>query len=142
MSIRIELATSARSQMVDITGQVSRALEQAGVRGDGVAHLFCPHTTAGLLVNEGADPDVARDILAHLERLVPWEGPWRHAEGNAAAHVRASLVGSSVWVPLEAGRLQLGRWQSIFFCEFDGPRRRTVWIEVVPAAPREPAARP
>ncbi|NLG68593.1 MAG: YjbQ family protein [Firmicutes bacterium] len=133
--IRIELSTSAHSEMVDITARVSRALEEAGVRADGVVHLFCPHTTAGLLINERADPDVAADILAYLERAVPWEGGWRHAEGNAAAHVRAALVGAAVWVPLEGGRLRRGRWQGIFFCEFDGPRRRTVWLQVLPSHP-------
>lgn len=132
--VQIELATTARSQMIDITEQVRQALVRLGVGGDGVVHVFCPHTTAGLLINENADPDVAADILAHLEHLVPWQGNWRHPEGNAAAHVRASLLGQSVWAPLEGGRLRLGRWQGIFFCEFDGPRRRTVWMQVLPAA--------
>ena len=132
--LHIDVASSARSQMIDITDRVREALQRLGTSHDGVVHLFCPHTTAGLLINESADPDVAADILAHLERLVPWQAGWRHAEGNAAAHVRACLVGQSVWVPLEGGRLKLGRWQGIFFCEFDGPRRRTVWLQVLPAA--------
>lgn len=134
-AVQIELTTSARSQVVDITERVQAALERVGDRRDGAALVYCPHTTAAVFVNENADPDVAADVLAHLERLVPWEGAWRHAEGNAAAHVRASLLGPSVWVPVEGGRLKLGRWQGIFFCEFDGPRRRSVWVQLLAPAP-------
>lgn len=128
--VQLELATTERSQAIDITAKLKEAASRLGIR-DGVLHVFCPHTTAGLLINENADPAVEADILAHLERMVPWDGPWRHAEGNAAAHVKASLVGQSVWVPVEHGRLQLGRWQGVFFCEFDGPRRRTVRVQAL-----------
>ena len=90
--------------------------------------MFVPHTTAGVTINENADPDVVRDLTTALDRLVPWRGDYRHGEGNSAAHIKASLMGSSVRVLVSAGRLQLGTWQGVFFCEFDGPRQRTVWI--------------
>jgi secondary thiamine-phosphate synthase enzyme len=95
---------------------------------DGVVTVFAPHTTAGLTINEHADPDVAADLAAALDRMVPWDAGYEHAEGNAAAHVKASLVGSSVRVLVAGGRLRLGTWQGIFFCEFDGPREREVWV--------------
>ena len=94
----------------------------------GVVTVFVPHTTAGVTINENADPDVTADLDTMLDRLVPWTGAYRHEEGNSAAHLKASLMGSSVRVILEDGRLQLGTWQAIYFCEFDGPRERTVWI--------------
>jgi secondary thiamine-phosphate synthase enzyme len=102
-------------------------VREAGV-GSGQVLVYCPHTTAGLTVNEAADPDVRADIIDGLRRLVPKSGGWRHAEGNADAHIKASLMGSSVTVPLEGGKLALGTWQGVFLCEFDGPRRRTVRV--------------
>jgi secondary thiamine-phosphate synthase enzyme len=96
--------------------------------GDGVVMVFAPHTTAGITINENADPDVMADVREALERAVPWRANYRHGEGNAAAHVKASLVGSSALVPVESGRLRLGTWQGIYLCEFDGPRTRQVWI--------------
>lgn len=113
--------------MVDVTAQVQQAVARLQLQ-QGAVVVFCPHTTAGVTINENADPAVARDIAAVLERLVPWQGSYEHTEGNAAAHVRASLLGSSVWVPVAGGSLRLGRWQGIFLAEFDGPRRRTLWV--------------
>jgi len=121
--------TKQRSQLVDVTGDVRRALAELQVT-DGAVTVFVPHTTAGVTINEGADPDVVRDILMVLDRLVPWDDPdYRHGEGNSAAHVKASLLGSSVRIPVRGGELQLGTWQTIWFCEFDGPRRRRVRVQ-------------
>jgi secondary thiamine-phosphate synthase enzyme len=119
--------TSSRNDFKDITGQVASALAGAGVK-EGACLVYVPHTTAGITINENADPSVRTDIMAALERLVPWEGPYRHAEGNSAAHVKASLVGFSVMVPVSGGRPVLGTWQGIYFCEFDGPRTRRVLV--------------
>ncbi len=129
----IEVRTARRSQLVDITEEVTHAVAHLG-SPDGEATVFVPHTTAGVTINEAADPAVAADILEALERLVPWEAGWRHTEGNAAAHVKSTLVGSSVRVAVAGGRLALGRWQGIFFCEFDGPRTRRVLVSVCPGA--------
>ena len=130
----LTVRTSRRSQMVDVTRQVQQAAAQLGLQ-EGAVLVYCPHTTAAVTINENADPDVAADILESLEKLVPWQGPYRHAEGNAAAHVRASLVGAGVLVPVVAGQLRLGRWQGIFLCEFDGPRSRQLWVVPVQATP-------
>lgn len=130
MLVELEVRSNRRAEMIDITDRVQEAVQRAGVE-DGVCHVFVPHTTAGLTINENADPTVVQDILTTLERLVPWEGSYRHAEGNSAAHVKASLMGSSLTVLVEKGNLQLGTWQGIFFCEFDGPRRRRVWVKVL-----------
>jgi secondary thiamine-phosphate synthase enzyme len=124
---QFSLRTRGRTQFVDITGEVQAAVSALGLR-DGVVTVFAPHTTAGLTINEHADPDVAADLAAALDRMVPWDAGYEHAEGNAAAHVKASLVGSSVRVLVAGGRLRLGTWQGIFFCEFDGPREREVWV--------------
>jgi secondary thiamine-phosphate synthase enzyme len=120
--------------MVDITDQVAGALQQMNL-AEGELSVFVPHTTAGVTINEAADPAVAADILSALEALVPWERGWRHSEGNAAAHVKATLVGSSVRVAVEGGRLVLGTWQGIFLCEFDGPRSRRVILSAVQRTP-------
>jgi len=126
----ISVESSSRSQIKDITRDVARLVQQAGVDA-GVCHLYVPHTTAGILVNESDDPDVARDIEDALDRLVPRNAGYKHFEGNADSHIKASLVGVSETVPIEGGVLALGRWQGIFFCEFDGPRRRTVKVRIV-----------
>jgi len=131
--VHLNVCTSRRDEMLDVTRQVTDAVRQAGVR-QGYCIVFVPHTTAGVTINEHADPDVAADILAALDRVVPWTGSYRHDEGNAAAHVKASLMGSSVTVPVEDGSPQLGTWQGIFLCEFDGPRSRHVWVSIVPAS--------
>lgn len=115
--------------MEDITAQVEKAVRDSGVR-EGLACVYVPHTTAAVTINEVADPDVRQDILAKLDDLVPWYGRYRHTEGNAAAHIKATLVGSSVTLPVQDGRLMLGTWQGIYLCEFDGPRQRRVLIRV------------
>ncbi len=125
-----EVTTSSRSQMVDITKKVREAVRRAGVR-EGVCVVYVPHTTAGVTVNESADPAVAQDILEHLEKLVP-RGRYRHREGNADAHIKASMMGFSQALPVEGGDLSLGTWQGIFLCEFDGPRRRSAKVAVIP----------
>ena len=127
---KLLVRTAAHSAFVNITRDVQRVVAESGVR-NGVCHVFVPHTTAGVTINEGADPDVARDILSHLDRLVPWTGGYAHAEGNAAAHVKATLVGQSATLFVEGGYLVVGTWQSVFLCEFDGPRQRTILVEVV-----------
>jgi secondary thiamine-phosphate synthase enzyme len=125
----ISLSTERRTQVVDITGEVQAALD--GADGVSAALVFVPHTTAGLTINEHADPAVARDLEAAMERIVGDDWGWQHIEAgeeNAPSHVRASLAGPQVLVPVENGRLVLGTWQGIFFCEFDGPRRRKVYV--------------
>lgn len=130
---KLEVRTSRRTQMLNITPQVEAAVQEAGVTRGRVV-VFVPHTTAGITINEDADPDVCHDILAQLDAMVPLTQPfYRHSEGNSAAHIKASLVGSSVTVLVEGSRLALGTWQGIFLCEFDGPRTRNVWVEVFPA---------
>jgi secondary thiamine-phosphate synthase enzyme len=128
-----ELRTGSRAQMVDITGQVQRALGECGIR-DGACVVYVPHTTAGVTINENADPSVVTDILAGLERMVPRDAGYRHREGNADSHIKATLTGFSQTIPVRDGRLVLGTWQGIFFCEFDGPRTRTVMVSALPAA--------
>ena len=123
----LEIQTPARTALVDITARVQAAVVELGVKA-GAVTVFVPHTTAGVTINENADPDVVTDIKAVLEKLVPWNGHYRHDEGNSAAHIKAGLMGSSVRVLVENGRLQLGTWQAIYFCEFDGPRTRRAWI--------------
>ena len=123
----IAVSTSGRCQLVDITAKVQKTLDSQGIE-EGVCYVYVPHTTAGVAVNEGADPDVARDIENTLAKLVPHSASYAHREGNADAHVKSVMVGSSVSIPVESGKLRLGTWQSIFFCEFDGPRRRRVVV--------------
>lgn len=126
----IELSTSKSTQMVDITGEVERIVSQSGVK-EGTCHLFTPHTTAGLTINENADPTVTADILMELNKIIPFDDGYRHTEGNSAAHIKSSLVGVSLSVFVTGGRLLLGTWQGLYFCEFDGPRRRKVLVKVV-----------
>ena len=127
---RIEIRTERKTQLVDITDQVQGAVEAAN--GASAALVYVPHTTAGVTINEGADPAVARDLEAALQKIVDDGWPWQHVEDpdgpNAPSHVRGSLIGPQVLVPIDEGRLSLGRWQGIFFCEFDGPRERNVFI--------------
>lgn len=126
---RIDIPTHARTGLLDITGIVAAELAKSGVT-NGTCSVYMPHTTAGLTINENADPDVARDILAGLARLVPATGDYRHAEGNSDAHIKASLMGFSVMIPVIDGHLALGTWQAIYFCEFDGPRHRHVLVGI------------
>lgn len=127
----LEVSTASRSQLVDITGKVREVVRRSGIAG-GVCLVYVPHTTAGITINENADPDVARDILEHLEKLVPPGGGYRHREGNADSHIKASIMGFSQAIPVEGGDLSLGTWQGVFLCEFDGPRRRRVKVKVIP----------
>ena len=126
----LSLQTDGRTDFVDLTGQVQTAVAALGLN-EGAVLVFNPHTTAAVTINEGADPDVVRDMTASLDRLVPWQDGYHHAEGNAAAHIKASMFGSSVTVMVTGGRLKLGTWQKIWFCEFDGPRSRQVWVRAV-----------
>jgi len=128
--ITLRVKTTQRTQLVDVTAEVQRAVKESGAVA-GVCYLYVPHTTAGIAINEHADPDVASDVEAALARLIPHQGPYRHSEGNSDAHIKAVLTGTSQVVFLEGGRLALGRWQGIFFCEFDGPRERSLWIKIV-----------
>jgi secondary thiamine-phosphate synthase enzyme len=129
----IPVKTSRRTEFVDITDQVERVVRVSGV-SEGVVHVFALHTTAGITINENADPTVVQDLLAALDRAVPQDAPYRHSEGNSPAHVKSSLVGCCQTVPIEGGRLVLGTWQGIYFCEFDGPRQRRASVEVLPSA--------
>ena len=125
----VKIRTRSRSDMVEVTPQLRRAVEDAGLDAGRVV-AYVPHTTAGITINENADPDVAHDMLAQLDAMVPWSQPfYRHGEGNAAAHVKASLMGSSVTLLVEAGQLVLGTWQGVYLCEFDGPRTRRLLID-------------
>jgi len=126
----IEVGSSERSELIDITGAVQSAINASGIR-DGVCYLFALHTTAALTINEGADSSVKRDILAQLEKVAPHHGDYHHMEGNSDSHIKASLMGNSEVVMVKSGRALLGRWQAIYFCEFDGPRRRKVAIKIV-----------
>ena len=127
--VTFEVATRRRSQLVDITEKVAEAVDRSGI-SDGVCHIFVPHTTAGVTINEGADPDVATDVESHFAELVPKEAAFEHAEGNSDSHIKTILSGPSCAAPVREGRLALGRWQAIFLCEWDGPRTRRVEIGV------------
>lgn len=123
----ITVSTRNRTDFVNVTQEVSQAAQRLGVT-DGVVTVFVPHTTCGVTINEAADPDVVDDMATALEKLVPWRAGYAHAEGNSAAHIKASLVGSSVSIIREREKLALGTWQGVFLCEFDGPRTRRIWI--------------
>jgi secondary thiamine-phosphate synthase enzyme len=127
---KISISTPDQTIMLDITSKISELVTKNGIN-NGICHVFVPHTTAGLTINENADPDVRVDIIKELNSIVPFNDNYKHSEGNSAAHIKASLVGSSENIIIENGRLQLGTWQGIFFCEFDGPRRRQVWVKLV-----------
>jgi len=123
----VTVATSARVEMIDITSEVIEALRQEKV-SEGIAVVFVPHTTAAVTINENADPDVVRDILAETGKIVPFDDHYKHGEGNSAAHIKTCLVGPSLTLIVSGGRPVLGTWQAIYFCEFDGPRTRLAWI--------------
>ncbi len=128
-TVQFTLQTSGRSQLIDITSRVREAVTASGIR-EGLCTIFIPHTTAAVTINENADPDVVRDFLYELDKIVPWQDGYRHAEGNSAAHLKSSLIGVSKQVLIENGRLILGTWQGIYFCEFDGPRTRRVLVRI------------
>jgi len=127
----LKVKTDRRTQLVDVTPQVQKAVAASGVES-GICYLYVPHTTAAITINECADPDVARDVEGALDRLIPKTGPYRHSEGNSDSHVKAVLVGASQIIFVQGGKLVLGRWQGIFFCEFDGPRDRRLDVRIVP----------
>ncbi len=126
---KLTVRTNARVELVDITGEVARVVAHSGVR-TGLCNLFVTHTTAAIIVSENWDPDVTSDLLRHLERLVPRDGGFRHAEGNAQAHILSVMLGTSINIPVREARLALGRWQGVMLAEFDGPRERTVIVSV------------
>ena len=125
----LRVRTGRRTQLLDITAEVERVVGAAGV-ASGICYVYVPHTTAGVMINEHADPDVASDLEGVFDRLVPHRGPYRHAEGNTDSHAKAVMVGASQVIFVEGGKLMLGTWQGIFLCEFDGPRERKVWVRV------------
>ena len=127
----LRVKTERRTQLVDVTAAVERVVAKSRV-GSGVCYVYVPHTTAGVAINEHADPDVASDLEGVFDRLVPHKGPYRHAEGNTDSHAKAVMVGASQVIFVEDGKLVLGTWQGIFFCEFDGPRERKMFVRVVP----------
>jgi secondary thiamine-phosphate synthase enzyme len=133
MTHQFTVSTQAHTRMIDITERVQAVVRESGV-SSGVAHVFVPHTTAGITINEDADPSVVADILASLERAVPDDAAYRHSEGNSPAHVKASLMGFCQTVFIDAGKLVLGTWQGIYLCEFDGPRTRRVIVKIQPDA--------
>ena len=124
------VSTSRRCELIDITSKVEKTIQQEKIK-EGVCIVFVPHTTAGITINENADPSVQRDILNELNKIVPFDDNYSHMEGNAAAHIKASLLGSSVTILIEDGTLQLGAWQGIYFAEFDGPRARKVLVRII-----------
>jgi secondary thiamine-phosphate synthase enzyme len=126
----LRVKTKRRTQLVDVTQQVEQVVAAAGVVS-AVCYLYVPHTTAGVIINEHFDPDVATDLEGVFERLVPRSGPYRHAEGNSDSHAKAVLTGTSQMIFVEQGKLVLGQWQGVFFCEFDGPRERKIWVKIL-----------
>ena len=130
MHQQLTVKSRKKADVVDVTARVQEVVKASGVKS-GLCHVYVAHTTAGVFINENADPDVMDDFLNTLDRLVPWEHDYRHAEGNAAAHIKATLVGNSQSVPVIDGRLSLGRWQGVYFAEFDGPRERQLRITVL-----------
>ena len=130
MLTKLTVDTSKHTQMLNITDMIQKTVEDSGVRS-GVCTVFIPHTTAAVTINENADPDVVRDFTMEINKLVPWEDGYRHMEGNSAAHLKASMIGFSEQIIIEDGRLVLGTWQGVWFCEFDGPRRRSVYVKLM-----------
>lgn len=128
--LKFSIITDSRVSFKDITADVNRLIKNTGVES-GICHIFVPHTTAAVTVNERADPSVMRDVSAALSKLIPFDDDYRHLEGNSAAHIKSSVIGVSEILPVERGKLVLGTWQAVFFCEFDGPRRRDVLLRVI-----------
>jgi secondary thiamine-phosphate synthase enzyme len=127
---QLRVQTKSKTELVDITQGVQRMVAESGVRS-GVCYVYVPHTTSGITINENTDPNVGRDILKELNKVIPFDDQYSHAEGNSAAHIKSTLVGISKVVLVEEGRLALGTWQAIFYCEFDGPRDRRVFVKVM-----------
>ena len=129
-SYQFPIRTTARTQMIDITQRVQELVTESGAR-EGICVVFIPHTTAAVTINEDADPDVQTDFMREIGKIVPWEDGYRHMEGNSAAHLKSSMMGSSVTVLIEGGRLLLGTWQGIYFLEYDGPRDRRAYVKIL-----------
>ena len=127
---QFSVRTRSRMDFIDITLEISKIVNESKVK-DGVCYVFVPHTTASITINENADPDVVSDIKKELEKIVPFDDNYRHSEGNSAAHIKASLLGSSETIIIESGKLKLGKWQGLYFCEFDGPRTRKVLVKII-----------
>jgi secondary thiamine-phosphate synthase enzyme len=128
---KFTVETTGKCVMIDISSEIQRIVSKKAM-GSGVCYIFIPHTTAGITINENADPDVKTDIMMELNKIVPFHDDYQHLEGNSAAHIKSSLVGESKTIFIENNKLVLGTWQGIFFCEFDGPRKREVWIQLIP----------
>ena len=126
----LKVKTNLHSEFIDITKQIQSIISSSEIK-EGICHVYIPHTTAGVTINENADPDVKADIIKTLEKTIPWQNDYSHFEGNSAAHIKASVMGFSVTIPVESGRLLLGTWQCIYFCEFDGPRSRNVIVNLM-----------
>jgi len=128
--VKLDVRTNSQTQFIDITQEVQQAINKSGVKS-GICQIFIPHTTAGVTINENADPSVTRDILMELNKVIPFSDGYHHQEGNSAAHIKSSLAGCSLAVIIDGGQIQLGTWQGIYFCEFDGPRSRRVWLKII-----------
>ncbi|MHB2150763.1 secondary thiamine-phosphate synthase enzyme YjbQ [Calditrichota bacterium LG25] len=129
--VKLDIRSTSRTEMIDITHEVQKVVANSGLQS-GLAVIFVPHTTAAVTINENADPTVQKDILYEINKVIPFEDGYHHFEGNSAAHIKSSLFGSSQTIIVENGQLQLGTWQGIYFCEFDGPRNRKIWVQLVP----------
>lgn len=128
--MEFSVKTSGRTEFINITQQIKQAVEKSGVK-DGAVVIYVPHTTAGVTINEGADPAVMVDLKKHLDKSVPWNAAYSHSEGNSAAHIKSTLVGATEHVLIDNGKIMLGTWQKIYFCEFDGPRTRNIWVKII-----------
>jgi secondary thiamine-phosphate synthase enzyme len=126
----LNISTKKRNEFVDITSEIEKLVEEENVE-EGICIIFCPHTTAGLTINENADPSVKKDVISHLEKMVPYDKNYSHIEGNADSHIKSSLLGSSLNLIIHQKKLVLGTWQGIYFCEFDGPRTRKVYVKII-----------
>ena len=133
--MNLSVQSRKRTELIEITASVQEIVSDSGIM-KGLCIVYCPHTTAGITINENADPDVQMDMETYFESIVPWENNYRHMEGNTAAHIKATVIGFSQTIPIRAGKFQLGTWQGIYFCEFDGPRSRQLIITLLPIAER------
>lgn len=131
--ITLDIKTSSRNELLDIAGRMQKLVVDSGVT-EGILHLYVPHTTAGITINENADPSVKSDIIAHLAKMIPRDANFRHSEGNSDAHIKATLTGFSLVIPISGGKLTLGIWQGIYFCEYDGPRSRKLIVSIITAS--------
>jgi len=127
---KINIKTKSRNELVDITSDIQAVIDESGIKS-GVCYVYVPHTTAGVTINEGADPSVARDIQNTLSKLIPHSGHYLHTEGNSDAHIKSTIAGTSQIIVIDEGKLLLGTWQSVFFCEFDGPRHRRITVKIM-----------